>query len=140
MPSPWIQAALRWLRPARNESRAQICHASDGIRLRLGERDLWQLTWTEAVEIAAFKTDHWGFDRICLAFRSHAHEREYACLHEHMEGWDELTREVDRRFNNAFSKSWREVVFPAFAPQWRTIWGEPTPDEPPRKLSWPDIE
>ncbi len=84
----------------------------------------WRVRSSEIVEIAAWKDDVFAYDIICFGFRIDGAEKYLAC-DEEADGWDELQEFVKNRFGIKLEDWFDRVAFPAFVPNFITIWGTP---------------
>lgn len=101
-----------------------ITFNEDGLRFSLGNKTLFVFAWSEVREIVAYKEDLFGCDSICIGFRLSTAD-DYARVFEEAEGYKEMLAELELRFPEIRKDWFHEVAFPAFVPNWTTIWGEP---------------
>lgn len=80
-------------------------------------------------EIVAYKEDLFGCDSICIAFRI-VESGDYLRVFEEAAGYDTMLSELGNRFPGIRTDWFNEVAFPAFVPNWTTIWGEPSATKP----------
>lgn len=84
------------------------------------------LRWDQIDRIIAYKDDVFAFDQICLGFFTQPDANGYRFVHEHMEGWNELTNRLDERCQ--IGHQWYfEVMFPAFERCEKTLWTRSVP-------------
>jgi hypothetical protein len=79
----------------------------------------WTVRWSDIREIAAWKDDLFGYDIICMGFRTGNHN-EYFKADEEQEGWNALRAEVESRYGAR--GWWEKVAYPAFARNWTVLW------------------
>jgi hypothetical protein len=87
---------------------------------------VWRIPWSEVKEIAAWKEDLFGYDLICLGFRT-IDDPEYCSCHEDQPGWDALNAAIETHFGVRNEDWWPSVAFPAFRRNWTTLWGTAWP-------------
>lgn len=102
----------------------KITLAEDGVSFANGSEILFSLMWHEVREIVAYKEDCFGVDSICIGFRIEDSEK-YPRVFEEAEGYKEMLSELERRFPDIRKDWFNEAAFPAFVPNWTTIWGTP---------------
>ena len=107
-----------------NEDKNSILLSDDGLTSFHQSQVLFKLRWSEVKEIVAYKEDCFGFDSICIGFRA-IDADEYLRVFEEADGYKELIAELERRFPDIRKDWFNEVAFPAFEPNWTTIWGQP---------------
>lgn len=91
-----------------------------------------RVNWCDVRGIAAYKSDVFTVDRIEVAFNIGDLWNSPAATEE-MTGYDELVKEIERRYPNYDQYWWRKVAFPPFAFCWTVIWGNyPEPAECPQ--------
>ena len=105
-------------------------------------KSLWHIDWADVKEIITFKIDAYVIDHICIGFRTRdEYDYEVAC--EEHENWNTLCDHLQTQFGIDWAKCWLHVLFPAFAANRTTIWGEPWPPPCPRcrydLRHWPKI-
>jgi hypothetical protein len=93
---------------------------------RAGGPALFSVEWATVREIVTWKDDLLTLDMINLGFRS-ASGAEFLAVDEQNQGWKELGDRLPSVFPGLETDWWPRVTRPAFALNWRTIWGEPTP-------------
>jgi len=94
------------------------------LNIETGER-FWQLNWTDVKEIVAYKWDLFGYDLICIGFRT-ADEHAYWEVAEEDYNWNTLCDFLRSEFK-LNPRWWSHVAYPAFVTNWTTIWGTPWP-------------
>lgn len=108
----------------KTEASNKITMSKDGLSFAYGSQTLFLLMWHEVCEIVAFKEDCFGVDSICIGFRL-SDSDNYLRVFEEAEGYEEMLAELERRFPNIRKDWFNDVAFPAFVPNWTTIWGTP---------------
>jgi hypothetical protein len=105
---------------------SQIFIQRNAIELRERNGTIrWTLPTSEVVEIAAWKDDLFAYDVICFGFRR-INETHFLQCNEEMQGWEELQEFLKARFG---IEDWFEkIAFPAFVPNFTSLWGEPVSD------------
>lgn len=91
-----------------------------GFRLASGSHEPLDVAWDDVVEIVTFKRDVFAYDVICVGFRLIDTE-DLIEVAEDFPGYDHFVKVVGSRFGLA-KDWWRNVAFPAFKPNWSTIW------------------
>jgi hypothetical protein len=77
--------------------------------------------WSEVRAVAAYKEDLFAYDEIWLAFKTSGNY--WFEVSEHEEGFQAFAEEVGRRFS--LPDGWfRELMLPAFARNYRVLWGQ----------------
>lgn len=104
------------------EAPNKITLSEDGISFAHELETLFSLMWHEVREIVAYKEDCFGVDSICIGFRI-SDSDNYLRVFEETEGYEEMLAELERRFPDIRKNWFNEVAFPAFVPNWTTIWG-----------------
>lgn len=95
---------------------------------RLGDGRLaWRIRWHDVREIAAYKQDLFGYDRIWLSLRRTGQPPEWVeCQDEDLK-WEALCFEqLPARFPGLMEHWWTVVAFPAFVTNYTMVWGERT--------------
>ena len=105
-------------------SEAKISFTSDGFRILDQAGGLVTLHWKEIREIVAYKEDLFGYDEICLAFRI-TDSDDYIRLGESCAEYPALLKRLETHFPDLRTDWFLEVAFPAFVPNWTTIWRRP---------------
>lgn len=101
-----------------------ILLSDEGLKFYYGPEMLFWLRWPHVSEIVAYKEDLFGCDSICIAFRV-GETDDYVRVFEEAVGFKEMLSELDRRFPGIRKDWFNDVAFPAFVPNWTTIWGQP---------------
>ena len=78
--------------------------------------------WSSVRAIAAYKHDLFSYDEICLAFK--VSDDSWVEVSEDEPGFQSLVEEVGRRYPETPRDWFHEVMFPAFAANYRVLWGE----------------
>lgn len=79
------------------------------------------VTWAAIKAIATYKLDLGTYDEICLAFK--VADGSWVEVVESAPGFSDLMAEVDRRFPEIPRDWYRRVMLPAFATNYRVLWG-----------------
>ena len=103
------------------ETRQVVCDESGFTVVEQG-KTLARVSWSEVLEVFAYKEDRFTTDDICLGFRVHA-DGTFWAVSEDFIGYKELLAELERRFSGIRTEWFAEVAFPAFAPNRTTLWG-----------------
>jgi hypothetical protein len=111
------------------------------LDLNTGKR-CWQINWQDVKEIVTYKVDLFGFDLICIGFRT-TEEPEYFEVSEDDQNWNTLCDHLQTHLGIDWPRAWLHVVFPAFVANHTTIWGDPWPPPCPNcnydLRYWPQI-
>ena len=113
-----------WLRNsklARPDSLERITLVDGSVRVLVGDVESSLFRWDQLIAIRAWKQDLFAFDRIWLGFER-AGQAEQVCVHEEMEGFDTLVKEMTRRCPELIPDWWSRVALPAFATNHQVIW------------------
>ena len=79
------------------------------------------VTWEFVRAIATYKHDLLVYDEVCLAFK--LSDNSWVHVSEEVPGFQSLVEEVESRYP-AVPRDWfREVMFSAFAKNYRFLWG-----------------
>ncbi len=78
------------------------------------------VAWLAVEAIAAYKRDLITYDDICLAFK--VEDSSWVEMSEDEPGFETLMAEVERRYPEMPPDWFREVMHPAFAPNYRVLW------------------
>jgi len=126
-----IDRGLGWLERRSKKWTSYLVVADHGARLlNCGTQAVvWELRWTDVVEIFAWKQDCFTVDLICMEFHTRADAAHIYLCHEQQEGWQELCRGVELRFG-IDPGWWSAVAFPPFAENRRLLWRDPDVDLP----------
>ncbi len=81
------------------------------------------IEWSDVREVVAFKEDRFAYDEICVGFRTDDSD-SYRNVTEEFVHYRELLEELPRRFPGIRTDWFSDVAFPAFVPNWTTLWGE----------------
>jgi hypothetical protein len=84
----------------------------------------FHLVWADVREVVAYKEDLFGYDDICVGFRLDDTDQYFRVTEEFIH-YEELLQELPRRFPGIRTDWFNDVAFPAFVPNWTTLWGEP---------------
>lgn len=76
--------------------------------------------WSTVLAIATYKRDLFCHDDICLAFK--LSDDCWFEVSEEDQGFQSLVEEVERRFPDVPRRWFHEVMFPAFATNYRVLW------------------
>lgn len=95
-----------------------------------GDR-FWQIKWSDVKEIVMYKWDLYGYDLICIGFRT-GEEFAYFEVSEEDRNWNTLCDFLRSEFNVDWATAWPRVAYPAFVTNWTTIWGDPWPPPCPK--------
>lgn len=93
----------------------------ESVCVLVGDVERSSFQWEQLVTIHAWKEDRFAFDQIWLGFDS-AGRAEQVCVHEEMEGFDALLKEMDHRCPELAANWWSRVALPAFATNHQVIW------------------
>ena len=104
------------------ETRQVICDESGFTVVEHG-KTLARVSWSEVLEVFAYKEDRFTTDDICLGFRVHE-DGTFWMVSEDFVGYKELLAELERRFSGIRTDWFAEVAFPAFVPNRTTLWGQ----------------
>jgi hypothetical protein len=80
-----------------------------------------KVAWSDLDEIRAFKRDLFAIDLICLVLYC-GDEDEPVEVHERMQGYKELIEALESRLGIDVETWWRDVAFPPFDMNLRTVW------------------
>jgi hypothetical protein len=105
-----------------NENRQIICNDS-GFTIVEHGNTLAGASWSEVLEIYAYKQDLFTTDETCLGFRVYE-DGTSMMVSEAFVGYRELLTELERRFPGIRTKWLAEYNFPAFVPNRTTLWGQ----------------
>jgi hypothetical protein len=80
-----------------------------------------QFSWDEVLAVDAFKRDYFAVDCICLAFQT---PDGWIETNEEMNGWSDFLSFTESRLPGFPPREvwWRNVAFPAFAPNHSRLW------------------
>lgn len=106
------------------DSDNRILLGAETLEFSFGDRILFTLRWKDVKEIVAYKEDLFGCDSICIGFRL-TDQDEYMRVFEEADGYKALLVELEHRFPGIRKDWFNDVAFPAFVPNWTTIWGQP---------------
>lgn len=83
-----------------------------------------KVSWSEVLEIFAFKRDLWTYDMICIGFRV-SEDGNYYEIDEEMPGYNAVVAAMENAFPGIVKReAWfHSVAFPAFATNLKTLWG-----------------
>jgi len=76
--------------------------------------------WSTIRAVSTFKRDLWAHDEICVAFEISV--GSWVIVAETETGFEELTKEIERRFPVIPPDWFREVALPAFQENYRKLW------------------
>ena len=107
--------------PAR-ETR-QIVFDESGFTVVERDKTMARVSWSEVLEIFAYKEDRFTTDDICLGFRVRE-DGTFWMVSEDFIGYREMIAELERRFPGIRTDWFAEVAFPAFVPNRTTLWGQ----------------
>jgi hypothetical protein len=111
----------------------------DEIAVAFGGGEVWRLHWDEVVEVVIWHDETAGSGPLCFGLRTHTMKPgEYLGLNESALGFVQALEEIDRRFDSAFTRNWRDAVFPPMATQWAVVYGEPTGRAERAEVIWPE--
>jgi len=77
--------------------------------------------WSSVRAIATYKHDLFAYDDICLAFK--VSDESWLEVSEEEPGFQSLVQEVERRYPEVPRDWFHEVMLPAFATNYRVLWG-----------------
>ncbi len=103
------------------EEKNIITTDDEGLEFALGTQRLFTLRWQDVSEIVAYKEDLFGCDSVCIAFRT-SQTGDYVRVFEEAEGYREMLDALEVRFPGMRKDWFNEVAFPAFVPNWTTLW------------------
>lgn len=95
-----------------------------GFLVADGDEVAFRVMWTDVREVVAYKEDLFGYDDICVGFRLDDTD-QYFRVTEEFGHYEELLQELPRRFPGIRTDWFNDVAYPAFVPNWTTLWGEP---------------
>lgn len=114
---------LSWLhKPERSKPAIRL--EASGFSVTEGGKVVLHIQWASVGEVVAFKEDLFAYDEICVGFRIDASD-SYQRVTEEFICYEELLQELPRRFPGIRTDWFSDVAFPAFVPNWTTLWGEP---------------
>ena len=116
-----ITTILEALSPAK-ENR-QIISDDSGFTVVDHGNTLARASWSEILEIFAYKRDLFTTDETCLGFRVHE-DGTSMMVSDDFAGYGELLTELERRFPGIRTNWLAEYHFPAFVPIRTTLWGQ----------------
>ncbi len=114
---------LSWL-PKAERPKPVIRLAASGFSVTEGDKLVLRIEWADVREVVAFKEDLFGYDEICVGFRTHDAD-SYPRVTEEFVHYQELLQELPHKFPGIRTDWFSDVAFPAFVPNWTTLWGEP---------------
>jgi len=82
-----------------------------------------RVSWSEILEVFAYKEDLFSYDEICLGFRV-SEDGTFWMVSEKCIGYNDLLTELECRFSGIRTNWFAEVAFPAFVPNRTTLWGQ----------------
>lgn len=102
-------------------------------------REVWRIHWADVVEVAIWKDECAGGQPLCLGLRTLTMKPgEYYGVNDSTIDFQLALEEIDRRFDAAYSKKWREAVFPPMATQWAVVYGSPSGRAERADVIWPE--
>lgn len=104
------------------KTRQVVCDESGFTVVEHG-KTLARVSWSEVLEVFAYKEDQFTADVICLGFRVQQDGTSWR-VSEDFIGYKELLSELERRFSGIRTDWFADVAFPAFAPNRTTLWGQ----------------
>ena len=126
-----LESIYSWL-TKRREHRVEgnrIVLSNESFSFLHGSHILFDLRGGDVKEIVAYKENLFGCDSICIGFRT-SESDEYFRVFEEAAGYNAMLTELENRFPGIRTDWFNEVAFPAFVPNWTTIWGEPFANKP----------
>ena len=123
-----MQTMLSWL--SKPERSKPVIHLNaSGFTATDGDELILRIEWADVREVVAFKEDLYGYDEICVGFRT-GDADNYPRVTEEFVHYKELLQELPRRFRGIRTDWFSDVAFPAFVPNWTTLWGQPLEQQP----------
>ena len=117
-----MRTILPWLRKPERQKPAIRLEASS-FCVTEGDKVILQVEWARVREVVAFKEDLFGYDEIRLGFRTGGSDT-YQRVTEKFVHYQELLQELPRRLPGIRTDWFSDVAFPAFVPNWTTLWGQ----------------
>lgn len=109
------------------------------VAVSFGGREAWRLHWDEVVEVVIWLDETAGSGPLCFGLRTRQMKPgEYLGVNEGASGFAQALEEIDRRFESAYTRNWRDAVFPPMATQWAVVYGEPTGRAERAEVIWPE--
>ena len=118
-----LQSLSSWLRKP-ERPKPVIRQDPSGFTATEGDKVIFRIAWDDVLEVVAFKEDLFGYDEICVGFRIDDAD-SYPRVTEEFVHYKELLEELPRRFPGIRTDWFNDVAFPAFVPNWTTLWGQP---------------
>jgi len=118
---------------------AQLTFENDEIVAHFAGREVWRMHWADVDEIIIWRDESCSAGPLCFGLRTrNMKPGQYLGCNDATNGFDEALDEIDRHFENAYSRQWKDAVFPPMATQWMVIWGEPTGRAERAEVLWPE--
>src|SRR5438477_6317975 len=99
----------------------RVARDGETVRVFVDTQEIESFVWRDVASVRAWKQDCWGVDRVWLGFDI-LESGEPVCLHEEMEGYQEVVAEMQRRCPGYRQDWWHVAAFPAFAPNHTLVW------------------
>jgi hypothetical protein len=107
-------------RMAGQSLKRRVSFSADGFDIAAHRQPSASVSWTDVREIFGFKRDLFSVDEICLGF-SINESGDYFWVGEEDDGFDEIRREVERRFR--LDADWvGKIMKPAFVENRTILW------------------
>lgn len=118
-----MHTMLSWFgKPEKQEPAIRL--EASGFSVTEGDNVVLHIEWASVLEVVAFKEDLFGYDEVCVGFRT-GDSASYPRVTEAFVCFQDLLLELPRRFPGIRTNWFSDVAFPAFVPNWTTLWGEP---------------
>jgi len=119
----FIQKMFLWFRKP-ERPKPVIRMEKSGFSVTEDDKVVFHIMWADVREVVAYKEDLFGYDVICVGFRTDDTD-SYPRVTEEFVHYEELIQELPREFPGFRTDWFADVAFPAFVPNWTTLWGEP---------------
>lgn len=111
-------------RMARDYPKREVAFDGEGFTVLEESEIRARVSWSQIIEIFAYKMDLFTVDEICIGFRLDESGTHYWVSEEFL-GYKEFIEQLRISFPGIREDWFAEVAFPAFIENRTTLWGQP---------------